>query len=107
MSGADPAALQGMSADIDEMDQVVGQFLEFARGDDEPREAQDPAAMLADIREHYARLGRKVEVRNAAVPPFAFARMALRRAISNLVENALRYAGESVEVDARRGGAQL
>jgi two-component system osmolarity sensor histidine kinase EnvZ len=107
MSGADPAALQGMSADIDEMDQVVGQFLEFARGDDEPREAQDPAAMLSDIGEHYARLGRKVEVRNAAVPPFAFARMALRRAISNLVENALRYAGEPVELDARREGAQV
>jgi two-component system osmolarity sensor histidine kinase EnvZ len=33
--------------------------------------------------------------------------MALRRAISNLVDNALRYAGEPVEIEARREGAQV
>ncbi len=107
MSGADPAAAQGMSADIEEMDQVIGQFLEFARDDDERRETQDPGAMLDEIGEHYARLGRKVEVRKGELAPLAFARMALRRAVSNLIENALRYAGEPVEVQARRDGAEV
>jgi two-component system osmolarity sensor histidine kinase EnvZ len=96
-----------MSADIDEMDQVIGQFLEFARGENEVRETQDPGAMLDEIGEHYARLGRQVAVRKGKVAPFPFARMALHRAISNLVENALRYAGEPVEIEARREGAQV
>jgi len=107
MSGAEPAAAQGMSADIDEMDQVIGQFLEFARGENEARARQDPGAMLAEIGEHYAKLGRDVKVRPAPLPPFAFARMALRRAVSNLIDNALRYAGEPVEVAARAAGRDI
>lgn len=100
MSGADAAAAQGMGADIDEMDQVIGQFLEFARGENEARVAGDLGTLLADIGQHYAKLGRKVEVRWRQMAPFPFARLALRRAISNLVDNALRYAGEPIEVEA-------
>jgi two-component system osmolarity sensor histidine kinase EnvZ len=107
MSGADAAAMQGMSADIDEMDQVIGQFLEFARGENETRAEQDPGELLREIGEHYARLGRKVSVRAEGLPRLPFARMALRRAIGNLIDNALRYAGEPVEVNARRNARQL
>jgi len=107
MSGADAAAAQGMSADIDEMDQVIGQFLEFARGDTEVRENLDPGALLREVGEHYAKLGKDVKVAPAQIPPFAFARMALRRAITNLIDNALRYAGGPVEVEARREGANV
>jgi two-component system, OmpR family, osmolarity sensor histidine kinase EnvZ len=101
MSGAEAAAAQGMSADIDEMDQVIGQFLEFARGENEARVAADLGTLLADIGQHYAKLGRKVEVRWRQMAPFPFAHLALRRAISNLIDNALRYAGEPIEVEAR------
>lgn len=107
MSGAEPSAAQGMTADIDEMDAVIGQFLEFARGEPEPRERQDLAPLLAEIGEHYAKLGRRVAVAPAQLAPFAYARMALRRALGNLIDNALRYAGEPVEVAARREGAQV
>ncbi|HSG75707.1 MAG TPA: ATP-binding protein [Burkholderiales bacterium] len=107
MSGADAAAAQGMSADIDEMDQVIGQFLEFARGENEAKTPADLGALLAEIGEHYARLGKDVKVGAAPIAPFAFARMALRRAVSNLIDNALRYAGEPVEVEARREGAEV
>ncbi|MDH4096415.1 MAG: ATP-binding protein [Betaproteobacteria bacterium] len=107
MSGADPAAAQGMHADIEEMDQVVGQFLEFARGESEARSAQALGPLLAEIGEHYAKLGKNVVVTPAQVPPFPIARLALRRAIGNLIDNALRYAGEPVEVQARRDGAQI
>mgnify|MGYP001213525319 CR=1 FL=1 len=107
MSGAEAAAAQGMNADIEEMDQVIGQFLDFARGEDEPRSVDALDALLAELGEHYARLGRRVEARPCGMAPFPFARKALRRALGNLVENALRYAGEPVEVQARRDGAQV
>ena len=39
---------------------------------------------------------------NAGAPGrFAFARMAVRRAIANLIDNALRYAGEPFEVELK------
>lgn len=107
MSGADAAAAQGMSADIDEMDQVIGQFLEFARGENEVRETQDPVALLHELGEHYAKLGKDVKVAPARIAPFAFARLALRRAISNLIDNALRHAGGPVEVEARMDGGRV
>ncbi len=107
MSGADATAAQGMSADIDEMDQVIGQFLEFARGENEAKTVDDLTALLAEVGEHYAKLGKAVKVNAAQLAPFAFARMALRRAVGNLVDNALRYAGEPVEVAARSEGANV
>ncbi len=107
MSGADATAAQGMSADIDEMDQVIGQFLEFARGENEAKTVDDLTALLAEVGEHYAKLGKAVKVNAAQLAPFAFARMALRRAVGNLVDNALRYAGEPVEVAARSEGATV
>jgi len=107
MSGAEAAAAQGMNADIEEMDQVIGQFLDFARGEDEERSAGSLDALLAEAGEHYTRLGRKVAVARADIPPFPFAPKALRRAVGNLIENALRYAGEPVEVQARREGGEV
>lgn len=101
MSGAEPGASEAMSADIDEIDAVIGQFLDFARGDSEQKAEGDFGAVLDEIAEHYARLGKRVSVQRGALPPFRFARMALRRAVTNLVDNALRYAGEPVEVQAR------
>ena len=100
MSGADPAAAAAMIADIDEIDAVIAQFLDFARGGaDERRREDDLNAMLADLAEHYARLGKRLDVAQSRIAPFAFARMAVRRAVANLIDNALRYAGEPVEIE--------
>ena len=97
MSGAGRAESEAMSADIDEMDAIIGQFLDFARGS-EPQARNDLDAVLGELTEHYERLSRNVSFTGERVAPFNFARMAVRRAISNLVDNALRYAGEPVEV---------
>jgi two-component system, OmpR family, osmolarity sensor histidine kinase EnvZ len=57
--------------------------------------------VLDELAEHYGRLGRKVRFEKAATLSFRFARMAVRRAIGNLIDNALRYAGEPVEVELK------
>jgi len=100
MSGAEPAAAEGMNADIEEMDQVIGQFLDFARGDGEQREAVEVDALADEVAGHFARLGKPVRRRGTARATLSGARMALHRALTNLVENALRYAGGEVEVAA-------
>jgi two-component system osmolarity sensor histidine kinase EnvZ len=102
MSGAELEATRAMIADIDEMDVVIGQFLDYARGDSEAKSESDLTAVLEDVTGHYSALGKKVSLHDAPLPRFAFARMAVRRAISNLVDNALRYAGDPVEIHARK-----
>jgi two-component system osmolarity sensor histidine kinase EnvZ len=99
MSGADTSATDAMISDIDEIDAIIGQFLDFARGTDEQKEEHDLAELLAELTEHYARIGKDVRLVSHPVAPFRFARMAVRRAVANLVDNALRYAGEPVEIE--------
>jgi len=107
MSGAESSASEAMIADIDEIDAVIGQFLDFARGDAENPSLNNLNSVLDELEEHYARLGRKVSFTRARVAPFAFARMAVRRALANLVDNALRYAGEPIEVDVANSGKSV
>src|SRR4051812_17164024 len=98
MSGAEPHTVEAMSADIEEMDAIIGQFLDFARGADEKKQPHDLAGLLAELVEHYARIGKEVRCAPHELKPFPFARMAVRRAVANLVDNALRHAGEPVEI---------
>jgi two-component system osmolarity sensor histidine kinase EnvZ len=105
---ADEGLREGMTADIEEMDKTIGQFLDFARSEGgEAPQAVDLAALLADVASQYRRRGFTVDMA-AAVPSaptfqadLALRPQALRRAVSNLIDNALRYAGADrpVELD--------
>ena len=97
MSGAESGAAGAMVADIDEMDAIIGQFLDFARGVTEQKTRQDLLALAEEVGEHYKRLGKDVSVEGEGVQ-LPFARMAVRRAVSNLIDNALRYGKEPIEV---------
>ena len=100
MSGADTASTDAMNTDIDEVDAVIGQFLDFARGDSEEKTDGDLADVLDELADHYSRLGKRVSFTVGALPRLRFAHMGVRRAIANLINTALRYAGEPVEVRA-------
>jgi two-component system osmolarity sensor histidine kinase EnvZ len=103
MSGSEESILRGMSADIDEMDQVIGQFLDFARGEDEKHEAVDLDDLMREVVNHYSRLGRNVTLTGTpSAGTCRIRRLSVRRAIMNLVDNALRHAGEPVQIAARR-----
>jgi two-component system osmolarity sensor histidine kinase EnvZ len=102
MSGASPAAAEAIEADVEEIDAIIGQFLDFARGEDEAKQEHDLRGVLEDLAEHYTRLGKKLVFDRNDYLVFPFARMGVRRAIGNLIDNALRYAGEPIEVTSFR-----
>lgn len=94
LSVADAEARAGMESDIAEMDYTIGQFLDFARppaSENTLQEAADIVPLLNDIA---ARYGQRII---ASVAPEACrvqaAPAALRRAVTNLIENALRHGG--------------
>jgi two-component system osmolarity sensor histidine kinase EnvZ len=106
MLEGDAAVREGIATDVDEIDSVIGQFLDYARGADEARAEIDVDAMLEELVEGYRKRGLDVAVRTAAGRR-ALAPTALRRAVTNLVNNALRHGGAPVEVRAAREGNAL
>jgi two-component system osmolarity sensor histidine kinase EnvZ len=105
MSGADRQTAEDMGADIEEMDKVIGQFLAFARGEDEPLLEGDLNALIAEIVDGYRKRDHAVSFTPGKLAGLRFAPLAVRRAVSNLIDNALHYAGGSIEVSTARGGA--
>ena len=100
---SDTTFRDGMVADIEQMDAVIGQFLEFARaGRDEsrPGEEVDLTDLAAELTAHYANLAHRVTIAaptetrgDGQTAVKAIARPApLKRALMNLIDNALRYA---------------
>jgi two-component system, OmpR family, osmolarity sensor histidine kinase EnvZ len=86
-----------MARSIDEMDGIVGQFLQFARSG----EAEAPTtASLNDLAQAVAEAqadhGRSLQLELAALPEVPVRPQALRRALDNLVENAWRHGAPPV-----------
>ena len=97
MSGVDEDSLQAMSADIEEMDRIIGQFLDFARASGgEENAATDVAALAEDLVRHYRHTGHTLDAQIDDTGELALKPMALRRAISNLLDNAFRYGNGEV-----------
>ena len=108
MSGTDRTTADGMTADIEEIDAVIGQFLDFARGTQEEKRLADLESLLDEIESRYARIGEVLKRTRGGVAPLALAPMAVRRAITNLIDNARRHAGGTIEVETiAAGGAAV
>ncbi|MEP7062302.1 MAG: ATP-binding protein [Betaproteobacteria bacterium] len=102
MGAADVQMRDGMVADIEEMDRIVGQFLDFARGDEF---AAVELASINDIVEgvvaRYRAGGRDITVDVHPVPALPLRSIALSRLLSNLIDNAFAYGKPPVEVVTR------
>jgi hypothetical protein len=92
----DPALIERLDRDIEEMNRLVGGMLELARGlgREAPREV-DVQVLLEGLASQAREAGAEVAV-NADECTVSAAPMALRRLLSNLVSNAQRYGGRAV-----------
>ncbi|MBI3704994.1 MAG: HAMP domain-containing protein [Rhizobiales bacterium] len=90
---ADTAEREKMLATIGEMDEMIGSTLAFARDEvrAEPRRRVDIAALLASIVDDMADAGLPVSMTQAAPTILDCQPGALKRAIANLLDNAVKY----------------
>ncbi|MEP7205811.1 MAG: ATP-binding protein [Casimicrobiaceae bacterium] len=98
ISVKDEASKRGMTDDIEEMDRIIGQFLDFARNDQElPVVPQDPNAIVAATVERYARAGHDVRFVKGPAVEVSLRATAFARLLANLIDNALAYGAPPVE----------
>lgn len=91
-AGPSPALIARVESDIEEMNELIATLLDLARGlEREPPQEIDLADLLTSLVEQVSTAGREIAVHcpscRRAVPL-----RALRRALGNLLQNALRYA---------------
>lgn len=91
-----------LKRDIDEMEKMVGAYLAFARGQSEqPAEPTDLGNLIAELADDVRRRGRELQVDIEASLTLPLRRLSFKRALSNLIENALRF-GRRVQLSVTR-----
>ena len=99
----EPELVASMERSVAEMDAIVGQFLDFARGvADEPAVSGDLNALACDVAAACGDHGQTVQLELGAPAALRMRPQALRRAVVNLVENAFRHGRAPVRLRTGR-----
>ena len=99
MSQVDLQLKNGMTADIDEMDRIIGQFLDFARvAGGEPPAPTDLSALARELASRYREGGRALREEIESTPEVTLRPLAVRRLMGNLLDNAFRYGEKDVRL---------
>jgi signal transduction histidine kinase len=107
MATLDDADLQTrVDRDLDEMEGMVHGALTLLRGlnDDEPAEAVDINELLAALQGEFAEMGAPFELQGRARALYAGKPMGLKRCLTNLISNAIKFGG-GVSVTVEDGAA--
>lgn len=93
----DEALREKFTGDLDEMQSMVAQALDYMRDASarEPTSAVDLGRMLEGLRSDFGEQGREVTISGRAAAPYQGRPLSLRRCLTNLVDNALRYGGRA------------
>ncbi len=107
---SDSTLREGINADVTQMDEVIQQFLDYARLDEQDSAVTaDVAALVRDVAQRFAVQAKSLTLDLQDLPPQAVRPMLLKRALSNLLDNAIKYGGGEITVKLRRmaDGAEL
>lgn len=105
---ADQATSDSLIADVEQMDAVVGQFLDYARlGEQEPVSVTNLKALAEAVASPYTRRAAHLTLELDELPLCQIRPLLIKRALSNLLDNAIKY-GEGdlvlrLQMQSRRG----
>ncbi len=108
MLPADPAMRADLEKDIEDINGVIDQFMDFAR--DERNEPLESIDLNLLIRAHAERAGRAGARITLDLDPHATLKirpLAIKRLLANLVDNARKHAGDDITITTRREGGHL
>jgi two-component system osmolarity sensor histidine kinase EnvZ len=104
----DESLREELSADVEQMDAVIRQFLDYARLDEnEVAVPTDVPSLVGDVAQRFARAAGSISLELQAVPAFPVRPLLLKRALANLLDNAIKYGGGEITVQLEKQGEQL
>ncbi len=99
LSVADESARQAVVSDIEQMESVISQFMDYARTESgETPIATDLPALLASVVARQASVGRHISAEIPSLDPLLLRPKAITRAVTNLIDNAAKYAGGEIKL---------
>ncbi len=108
MSISDDNIRNAVIEDVEQMDDIIAQFLDYARGESGERaEISDINALVTQVAGAQGRSSTPLQMALGDLPPVLVYRQALTRAIANLLENARKYGGDERAIETRMSGNEI
>ena len=105
-NNADEHTRSGMEHDIADMDSIIGQFLDFARQEqDDALVASDLNQIARDACERFVRQGASIQTELADLPSVKLRPVAMQRLLANLLDNAVKHGNQEVLVRTAIGNS--
>ncbi len=99
MSELDDFLKEGIESDIDDMNNIIDQFIDYIRHDSKDKaELDDLNVLVAEVLNVETPSGRNIQLVANACPKIPLRYVAIKRALANLIQNALRYTDGDIEV---------
>jgi two-component system osmolarity sensor histidine kinase EnvZ len=97
--GTDPKLVARLQHDVDEMNQLIGEFLALSRElQKETPQQIDIDELLQELADNARDAGAQVEYEPSGSTPVTVGALSLRRVLTNLVGNAARYGGGTLTI---------
>ena len=106
---ADETLRDGLTADVEQMDAVIRQFLDYARLDEnEAAVSTDLPTLVQEAAQPFvAQAARSLTLDLQPLPPLAVRPLLLKRALANLLDNAIKYGSGEITVQFRQEGDRI
>jgi two-component system osmolarity sensor histidine kinase EnvZ len=104
----DDSLREGLIADVQQMDAVIQQFLDYARLDaSETPVPTDLVSLIQEVAQPFYPQAVALTLDIALLPPLAVRPLLLKRALTNLLDNALKHGGGDITIQLTQHGQQL
>ncbi|MDO6425573.1 two-component system sensor histidine kinase EnvZ [Thalassotalea sp. 1_MG-2023] len=97
MSKEDEFLKEGIEGDIDDMNTIIDQFIDYIRHDSkDTMELIDLNVLIGEVVQAESNIDRIITFEAGNIPKVPVRYVAIKRVVSNLIQNALRYSDEDI-----------
>jgi two-component system osmolarity sensor histidine kinase EnvZ len=99
MSSQDEFLKEGIEGDIDDMNSIIDQFIDYIRHNSKDKpELCDLNHLINDVMQTEMISGRQIKFLEQELPEIPLRFVAMKRAVANIIQNALRYSDGDIEI---------
>jgi len=100
MSSVDEFLKEGIESDIDDMNKIIDQFIDYIRHDNKDAvEVSDLNVLLKEVIQAEKTAERSIFYKEKKLTPIPIRYIAIKRVVANLIQNALRYSDDDITIE--------